>query len=149
MNIIRVVLPLLLIVVSIIFFINTLNTSTGNINNPMIPLYFPLISGSGLFVLSIVLLIQELQNKTKRNEESFQLIDKRNLYIAFVIIALSIGYTLIFDLLGFLLSTIFFLGIILFFLNGREKWILNISVTLISSSTLWFTLGKLLNLNLP
>ncbi|MGJ5708507.1 tripartite tricarboxylate transporter TctB family protein, partial [Staphylococcus equorum] len=64
-------------------------------------------------------------------------------------IVLTVIYALIFERLGFLISTIIFLGAIMFLINGYKRWLQNILVTVIFSGIAWYTFAQLLNVSLP
>lgn len=66
-----------------------------------------------------------------------------------VTIILGIIYSLIFETVGFLISTILFLGLLLFYLNGRKKWLVNIAVTAGFSFITWYGFSQLLGVSLP
>ncbi|WP_052365923.1 tripartite tricarboxylate transporter TctB family protein [Geomicrobium sp. JCM 19055] len=66
-----------------------------------------------------------------------------------VILALCLLYTLIFERVGFFLSTVIFLAAIMFFLNGKKKWLLNIIVTLVVAGSSWYVFSYLLEISLP
>lgn len=149
MNAIRNGMPIFLILVSIFFFVNTLNIQTKNINNPNEPIYFPLIASIGLFIFSLAYFVQERRKQQVENEDLEKLTQRGTLKIILTLVTLALVYTLIFELVGFLISTIFFLGAILFFLNGRKKWVLNVSVALLSSFTFWYLFDGILKVNLP
>ncbi|WP_250543369.1 tripartite tricarboxylate transporter TctB family protein, partial [Staphylococcus pseudoxylosus] len=58
-------------------------------------------------------------------------------------------YAFIFEPFGFLISTILFLGCIMFLINGYKRWLQNILVTVIFSGIAWYTFSQLLDVSLP
>jgi putative tricarboxylic transport membrane protein len=146
---VRYGVPGFLILVSVFFFINTLSLPTQALQNPSEPIYFPLIISIGLFIGSVGYLIQEIRKDTEENEDLKQLLSKKVVKILVVVVGLCLLYSLLFEVIGFLFSTILFLGTIFFFLNGKKKWLLNVSVSVLSSLSLWIVFNQLLNVNLP
>lgn len=149
MNWVRYGVPSFLILISVFFFINTLTLQTQALSNPSEPIYFPLIASIGLFICSIGYLIQEIRKDNEENEDLKQLLSKKVIKVLIVVIGLCVLYSLLFEVIGFLFSTILFLGTIFFILNGKEKWLLNVSVSILSSLSLWIAFTQLLNVNLP
>lgn len=147
MKTIRYGAPIFLMVLSGLFFINSFTISTAGGGSEA--KYFPIFTSVGLFIFSFLYLLEEIKKRTKDDSEIRQLLKKETLKIIASIIFLSLLYIMFFEYLGFLVSTILFLGLLLFMLNGKSKWILNMSVTIISSFTLWIVFNELLNVNLP
>lgn len=148
MKAVRYSVPVFLIIVSIFYLIHSINLPTDSLSNPSEPIYFPLFVSSGLGIFSIIYLIQEIR-KDEEYEEIKHLFSKKVLLTIGVIVVASILYTIVFERLGFLYSGILFLGIVLFYLNGLKKWILNIAVSVLASVILWYAFSELLNVNLP
>ena len=145
----RLVFPILLILFGVIYLVLTLNIPKSNIGNPNSPMYFPMLVGLLLLIMSIAYFFQEFK---KRNESFIafsQLLERKTFIRIILTIVLTVIYALIFERLGFLISTIVFLGGIMFLINGYKRWLQNILVTVIFSGIAWYTFSQLLDVSLP
>ncbi|GAK08485.1 tripartite tricarboxylate transporter TctB family protein [Geomicrobium sp. JCM 19038] len=149
MNAVRLSLPIFFIVVSLALAILTLQLPHAQLGNPYGPMYFPLVVSVGLFLFSVIDLIKTRHHFGKENEDLKALLKKETLFTLGVILALCLLYTIIFERLGFFLSTVIFLVAIMFFLNGKKKWLLNIIVTLVVAGSSWYVFSYLLEISLP
>jgi putative tricarboxylic transport membrane protein len=145
----KIGVPIFVIVIGIIFLIATINLPKANLGNPNGPIYFPMGISILLLILGVIYFFQELKNLDKDNEKIRQLLSGRVPKLVGWTIVLGIGYTLIFDRIGFLFSTILFLGALLFLINGVKKWKVNIIVTLLFSYISWYSFSELLGVSLP
>ncbi len=141
--------PIFVIVVGIIFLIGTINLPKANLGNPNGPIYFPMGISILLLIFGIIYFLQELKNLDKDNEKIRQLFSGRVPKLIGWTIVFGVGYSLIFDIIGFLFSTILFLGALLFLINGVKKWKTNIIVTLAFSYVSWYSFSELLGVSLP
>ena len=141
----RLVFPVLLILFGLIYLVLTLNIPKSNIGNPNSPMYFPILVGLLLLIMSIVYFFQEFKKRHETFTAFSQLLERKT----FIRIVLTITLTIIFERLGFLISTIIFLGAIMFLINGYKRWLQNILVTVIFSGIAWYTFAQLLNVSLP
>ncbi len=119
------------------------------IGNPLSPIMFPL--GIGVFMMLMGALTfaveasKGLNTDDKSKRPHFQW--KGIKLIVFVVVMCAI-YTLLFDHLGFVISTLIFLGVMLMVINaGKHK--LNLIVTLAFSLGLWYIFGNIFQINLP
>ncbi|MFZ3591252.1 tripartite tricarboxylate transporter TctB family protein [Bacillus sp. DJP31] len=147
----RLIIPIVFILITLLFFIGTLNLPKARLGDPEGPMYFPMMVSIFLFIVSVIYLIKEYKNSYPQNEE-IQLLFKGRAPLSLLIVStlvLSFIYALIFEKLGFLISTILFLMAILFIVNGRKKWIVNISVSVLFSLGTWYAFGTLLGVSLP
>ncbi|MBM7634145.1 tripartite tricarboxylate transporter TctB family protein [Geomicrobium sediminis] len=149
MYIIRLSLPVLFIVASLIYAIMIFQLQPAMLGEPNAPRYFPLIICTGILIFSIVDLINMRKENIRQNEDLEMLSRKSTLKVVGIVLGFCLVYTLIFEHLGFLISTILFLGALLFYLNGLKHWILNLSVTIITAFTTWYTFSFLLEISLP
>ncbi|KZE38673.1 tripartite tricarboxylate transporter TctB family protein [Bhargavaea cecembensis] len=142
-------MPIFLMVVGLGFLISAINLPKANLGNPNGPLYFPVGISILLIVLSVIYLIQELRKARESNDHIRELFSGRTPVLIISTIVLGVVYALIFETLGFLVSTILFLGALLFVVNGPRKWVSNIIVTLAFSFMTWYAFGELLGVSLP
>ena len=121
------------------------------IGDPMAAAYFPIMLGVGMTILGICLFVNEVRNqetagpKTKKTGKGMAYDTKMIIFTCVV----GVVYGLIFNMLGYVLSTFLFLGALLFALNGKEKWKSNIIVALSFSVVIYLIFQKLLQIPLP
>jgi len=128
------------------------NMPRAAFGNPMDPLYFPL-GIAGLAVLVGVILvaksnfnasIQAVKNllaasKTEKNNR------KRILYTCLA----AVGYAILFDRLGYVLSTFFFMFAMLTITSGWRRWRRSVVVAILFSVCIYLIFSTLLNVSLP
>lgn len=149
MKLFKIGMPVFLILLSIVGFFASLNLPKANLGNPDGPMYFPMAISVFLFVFSVIYLIQELRSLDEVDEKILELFSGRTPLLIVATLILGTVYALIFESLGFLVSTIIFLGVLLFLVNGPKKWLVNISVTLVFSFLSWYAFSELLGVSLP
>lgn len=149
----RVIVSIFLIVVSALFLFFSYSLPEAHTGDPNQAKYFPVMISSFFLVISFMLLINELRNRQREeNVELKMLFSKKTFPIILSIVILSIVYAFVFELLGFLVSTILFLGIVLFLINGIKgfkKWAINVIVAVLFSFLIWYGFGELLGISLP
>ncbi|HAS61478.1 MAG TPA: tripartite tricarboxylate transporter TctB family protein [Vibrio sp.] len=120
--------------------------------NPLDPLYFPM----GVAVLSVIvgcILLAKSNFKASVqawvnliNEDETKKFDrKRILYTCMV----SIGYALVFDTLGYVISTFMFLFAMLIITSGLSEWKKNALVAATFAVSVFFIFNTLLAISLP
>jgi len=77
------------------------------------------------------------------------LVANRTPFLIISTLVLAIIYAFVFEKIGFLISTILFLGGLLFVINGRKKWVTNIVISFVFSFTAWYAFSQLLKVSLP
>ncbi len=149
MKAIKIGMPVLLIVISIIFLIAAFNLPKANLGNPNGPLYFPIGLSFFLLIFSVLYLFQELKTLHNDHSKINQLLHGRTPKLIGITVLLGIGYALIFEKIGFLISTILFLGALLFVINGIKKWKVNVIVAVVFAFLTWYGFSQLLGVSLP
>ncbi|HEX6922600.1 MAG TPA: tripartite tricarboxylate transporter TctB family protein [Bacillales bacterium] len=142
-------MPIFFVLISIIYFILTINLPEASLGDPNAPRYFPLMVSVFLFVVSMSYLIQVIRKGEKDNPELKQLFSKRILFLSISTLVLGVIYSFLFLRIGFIPSTILFLGALLFVVNGWRKWMTNIIVAVVFSFAFWYAFEKLLHISLP
>lgn len=143
-------MPVFFILVSIIYFIMSINLPPAKLGgDPNTPSYFPMAIGAFLFIVSVIYLVRVLVKGEKENSEVSALFSKRTLFLIGSTLILSILYSVLFLRVGFVISTLIFLGLLLFVVNGRKKWIANIAITILFTFGCWYAFSELLNVSLP
>ncbi len=146
------------IVLGIAYSIKTLNLPEAAIGNPNAPKVFPLSLGILMTILGVVLLIQQVMkvrtgspeqnaSETQTEKKSF-VIEPHTKQIA-ITVANGILYAILFRRIGYVLSTILFLGIELLLFNGKTKWKTVIIVSVVFSLFIYILFNKLLGVYLP
>lgn len=141
--------PLFFIAVGVVYFFLSINLPEAKLGNPNTPSYFPIMISILITVSSVVYMLNVWRKGEKKNPDIAALFEKRTLVIIAGTLVLSIIYTLIFNVIGFLYSTLLFLGALLFVVNGIKKWKSNIIVTVIFTYAAWYVFSELLNVSLP
>jgi putative tricarboxylic transport membrane protein len=129
----------------------------ASIGNPMAPKIFPLVLGIGLTILGALYTMKEYKDwqaevtsgtEEKVSPEKQEINQKTNKLITITAVA-SIGYAMIFESLGYVISTMLFIGVVMFALNGKEKWKTCILVATIFSVAVYLIFSNLLAIPLP
>ncbi|UOR13545.1 tripartite tricarboxylate transporter TctB family protein [Halobacillus amylolyticus] len=149
MKTIKMSIPVLLILFSIIFLIASFNLPKANLGNPNAPMYFPAGLSIIMLIFSVIYFFQELKNIHKENQYIRQILSGRTPKLIGFTLLFGAVYAFIFNPLGFLLSTIIYLGALLFYINGSNKWLVNIIVTISFSFISWYAFSELLGVSLP
>ena len=149
MELMRFIVPSIILVISVIYLILTFNLPESNVGNPTAAMNYPLLIGFTLLGLSVLYIFSEIKDK-KKVFTAYKIFSDKELTLKVVIVlVLCLGYTLLFERIGFLISTVIFLGALLFLINGRRKWIMNITVAVLFSFISWYTFAELLSVSLP
>ena len=114
-----------------------------NVEWKLSPYLFPLIISFFLLILSISIITQGLKDESEKKEKSK--IDIKSLLIFGLICIL---YLLVFNFLGFVLSTIILL-VLLMILLGERRWWFILLVSVISSLVIYLLFAKYLSVMLP
>lgn len=114
-----------------------------NVEWKLSPYLFPLIISFFLLILSISIIMQGLKDESEKKEKSK--IDIKSLLIFGLICIL---YLLVFNFLGFVLSTIILL-VLLMMLLGERRWWFILLVSVISSLVIYLLFAKYLSVMLP
>jgi putative tricarboxylic transport membrane protein len=120
------------------------------IGNPMAPVYFPMGLAILMVLFGAMLFFFEARkglnsdDKSKRPQFHFA-----GMKLILIVIALCLLYTVTFDRLGFVLSTMIFLMAMLTFINGKERTIANAVITICYSIGMWYVFVNVFQLALP
>lgn len=143
-------MPIFLILIASVYLILTFNLPEANIGNPTAAMNYPLLIGFSLLILSILYLLNEYKLSRKEKFDNYNVFKDKELTVKFLIVlGLCIVYSLIFEQVGFLISTSLFLLALLFVVNGRKQWLINIIVAITFSFATWYSFSELLGVSLP
>ena len=145
----RLIVPSVCILISIFYFIYTINLPKAKLGDPNAPMYFPLIISIFLFIMSVIYFIKELLKDYPKKEEVKLLFKGGAPVLIISTLIISLIYAFIFERIGYLASTILYMLAILFIVNGRNKWLVNLSVAVLFSVGSWYVFYHLLDVSLP
>jgi putative tricarboxylic transport membrane protein len=149
MKVIKLGMPIFLILLSCSFLIASINLPKANLGNPNGPLYFPIGLSILMMIFSVVYLFQEWRKLDEHNESIKLLLEGRTPKLIGLTVLYGAIYALIFEPIGFLFSTVLFLGALLFTVNGRKKVVVNLAVAFGFSFLSWYAFSVLLGVSLP
>lgn len=137
----------------IVYTVLSLSLPKASVGNPIEPIIFPLICGVGMTLCGFLLLITERKKwadeekkEVKKEQKEISLDTKLIIFTC----AMGILYGLLFDKIGYVLSTTLFIGSLLFALNdGLKKWKTNILVAIGFSVGIYVMFNYLLGIPLP
>ncbi len=147
----------LAVLIGLVYSAGALRLPRAMIGNPWAPTYFPLGIGVIMTILGAALCLRNLRRRepTERAQDQASqaqdkpAVDKDFPRLALCTIGLCILYAMIFSRLGFIVSTLLFLGAMLFLVNGKRGWLANILVSVVFTFGTWFTFERLLMIHLP
>ncbi len=145
------------IVLGIAYTVMTLNLPEAAIGRPNAPKAFPLALGVLMILLSVALFVQQIMKvrsdsaagTTQQDTASHRRpLDPHTKQIV-ITVANGVLYGMLFKEIGYVLSTLIFLGIELFLFNGKKKWKTVLIVSLVFSLFIYILFNKLLGVYLP
>lgn len=151
-NAVKLSLPFIFILTAAAFIIGVINLAPAELGNPYGPHYFPMGVAVLILLLSIVYLLRVFKERHLTHEEDEDIknvFTRKTLMIIGSAIVFGLIYALIFEPLGYLLSTTLYLGALMFVINGKEKWLRSILSTLIFTFVSWYVFAEMLSISLP
>jgi len=147
----------LAVLIGVVYSAQALRLPRAMIGNPWAPTYFPLGIGVIMTILGAALCLRNLHRRKPAEQAENQAtqahdkpaVDKEFPRLALCTIGLCILYAAIFSRLGFIVSTLLFLGAMLFLVNGKRGWVANILVSVVFTFGTWLTFERLLMIHLP
>ncbi len=127
------------------YFIQSLSLPKAFIGNPWAPIYFPSSLGVLMTLCSVMLLCGTLRHKKKGEKFSTQV----PWFLIIGTIAIGSVYAILFDRIGFIPSTIIFIGTMLFLVNDTKSWLLNIILAVCLTLSVWYCFEKVLYITMP
>lgn len=145
---------LITLTIGIVYGIMSYNLPRASIGNPMAPAMYPLMLAVTLGCLGICLFLkgslkdslsslsQLKQNATESNKINWMMITKTCI--------LCLLYAVIFNYVGYVISTMAFLFLMLCLINnGKQKWKVNIVISILFSIGIYLIFSRLLGIYLP
>lgn len=135
--------------IGVAYTIQTLRTPKATIGSPWAPLMFPLGLGILMTVFGVCLVIGVLLKDRRIFTEEKKPVNKDFLILASATIIGTCVYAYLFDRIGFIISTLLFMGFMMFMINGRKQWVRSIIVTAAFTFGIWYAFTGLLKVSLP
>lgn len=142
---------LVVAIVGGIYLVLTLQIKDAAVGNPMEPKFFPFMISALFIVLGIYFLLKTGLAHIRTSVENLKKVigEEPEIYKMIGLTAINcILYGLLFKRLGYVLSTVIFLEVMLFLTRGK-KWIPNTIISAIFSVAVYFVFSKLLGVTLP
>ena len=149
---INLVTSIITIAVGLTYMIMAFNFPDATIGRPMEPKIFPIMLGIVLTILGLALLIEELIKNSKNkdaNKETIKLSFGNNGKKIAITIINAIAYAILFNILGYVISTIIFLEIELLIFGGLKSWKVSTIVSILFSVIAFLIFNTFLGLYLP
>ena len=147
---INLVTSIITIAVGLTYMIMALNFPNATVGRPLEPKIFPVILGIAMTILGFALLIDELiKNSKSKDKETIKLSFGNNGKKIAITVINAIAYALLFNILGYVLSTIIFLEVELLIFGGLKSWKISTIVSVIFSIIAFLIFNTLLGLYLP
>ncbi|TKZ35747.1 tripartite tricarboxylate transporter TctB family protein [Brachyspira catarrhinii] len=147
---INLVSSIITIAVGLTYMIMAFNFPDATVGRPMEPKIFPIMLGIALTILGLALLIQELMKIQKnKDKETIKLSFGNNGKKIAITVVNAIVYAILFNILGFVLSTIIFLEVELLIFGGLKSWKVSTIVSVLFSVIAFIIFNTLLGLYLP
>lgn len=147
---INLVSSIITIAVGLTYMIIALNFPNATVGRPLEPKIFPVILGIAMTILGFALLIDELiKNSKSKDKETIKLSFGNNGKKIAITVINAIAYALLFNILGYVLSTIIFLEVELLIFGGLKSWKVSTIVSVIFSIIAFLIFNTLLGLYLP
>jgi len=118
----------------------------ATVGSPTAPKVFPLILGIAMTLLGLNMTIQEIKKGGLRQEKASK---DENVKAIIYTSLICLLYAIIYNKLGYVISTFIFLELILALFNGKEKWKVNTIVSLAFSIVVYLIFTKLFGVMLP
>lgn len=135
----------------LVYVFTAYNLPRSTVGAPLSPSYFPLLLGGVLVVLGILLFIRSDMSKSiesLKNLKNMSKNEKANSKLIIITCAICILYAVIFNVLGFVISTIVFLEAMLYLTNKKEI-LKNTIVSLCFSIGVYIIFSNFLGIILP
>jgi putative tricarboxylic transport membrane protein len=129
----------------------TLRIRYATIGNPWAPRVFPLGIAFFLIVLGIVVLVVDRKKAALEGGRAQGRKPKDPGYVKLIVgtLVLCGAYGFLFEPLGYILSTLCFMFLLLMLVNEPKRWLSNIVITFVFTFALWGTFVYVFDIMLP
>ncbi len=140
------------VLVGIVYSIQSYNLPRAVIGKPMAPVIFPLGLGILMILFGSIQILRSVRvgefafvSEMKGKKPELTYTAKIIAYTCFI----AVIYALLFNRVGYVFSSVFFLGSLLFAVNGIQRWKTNLTVSIVFSLSIYILFSKVLGLILP
>ncbi len=144
-----IVPSLLFLLLGLIYTTATLLLPDASVGRPFEPKIFPLILGIAMIALSLGLLVREVMTEENKSRSAVPFYRETGFARIMLTCLFSVIYALLFDKIGYVLSTFLFLELELLIFNGPKNWKINTLVAIAFSLFIYIVFSKLLGVYLP
>ena len=144
-------LAIVVILVGLIYSIAGYNLPRSTVGAPLSPSYFPLLLGGVMVLLGISLFLRSSMEKTKESLNALKnssAKEKENSKLILLTVIICVLYAVLFDHLGYVISTFLFVYSMLYLTNKKEMK-KNAIISIIFSVIIFFVFSELLGIILP
>jgi putative tricarboxylic transport membrane protein len=137
--------------VGLIYSIAAYNLPRSTVGTPLSPSYFPLLLGGVMVVLGISLFLRSSMENTKESLNALKnssAKEKENSKLILLTVIICVLYAVLFDHLGYVISTFLFVDSMLYLTNKKDMK-KNAIISLIFSVLIFFIFSELLGIVLP
>lgn len=146
----NVIVGIVATLLGLVYSLQAFGLPKASIGNPWAPIYFPMALGILMAAMGILMIMVEvLRGKTRVQASAKAQKDKSYIILIIGTIIICVVYAAIFNMVGFIISTLLFLGGMLFLVNGPRAWMTNTIITVIFTFAVWYTFEKILMISLP
>lgn len=131
------------IIVGVFYMIGVYLVPVASIGSPYAPIYFPTGLGVGMIVLGIIVLLREKKFSIEKYKSD------KTIPMIFKTAVIIIIYALLFNPLGYVLSTMVFMFMMLYLFNGKKNMARTLIVTVLFSVLVYVAFSKILGVYLP
>ncbi len=120
--------------------------------NPLDPVYFPMGVAALAIIVGCILLLKSnmkesiLAFNNLINEDEVKKYDRKRILYTCII---ATGYAMVFDTLGYVISTFLFMFAMLTITSGKEAWMKSAAIALAFAVSVFFIFNTLLAISLP
>ncbi len=139
------VVGIALILIGFLFCIGSLRLGIGKLNSPG-PGFLPLIAGGLLILLSLGTISEG--RRIKRAESTSPLFKGKRSVVPFSVLISLLVYSLVLDLLGYLLAT-FLMLVLLFSIWKKQRLMVVLGASALITVVTYFFFGSFLKITLP
>jgi len=140
-----IVVGIALCIFSIVIYVYAEQQYAGKGVNSYGPKFFPQALSMMMLLASVALIIQALRGKALKGLEK---INKQGFIRAMITLIIAIGYVFLMNFLGFYLSTIIFLFVVMTYLGQKKLWI-RILASLLVATAVYCLFQYFLKIPLP
>jgi putative tricarboxylic transport membrane protein len=137
------------LILGLIYSIQAYMLPKASIGNPWAPVYFPLGVGVLMMIVGALIIARDARKSDRSAPKDQKKKDPGYVKLILGTVAACLVYAVIFNHVGFIISTMLFLGSVLFMVNGKAGWMSSAVIAAVFTITVWLAFEKILMINLP